>query len=211
VGCLLAFNNSGGRVLKKNINISLKGIIIFSLSLLSIGIISMYAALLLINYSQEANDTVPAIVGALGNVVGGLIAGAVAYIVASLQVNSTIDHEGKKSISSSYSILRLIHSELTVNSSIINKFKGDFANGNNMSHLITLSSKNWHNCADRLGTEVRDETVRKLHAFYTKLDVYKEQTDALDESISESLLTSLDEALGFVNEDITQMKANYSD
>lgn len=195
--------------MKREMHLTMKSTLILGLIIFIIGILMTYATILLIDYSKKADDTATAVIGLIGNIIGGLIGGIVAYVVAAFQVRSTIDHDGRKSVTTSYSVLRLVKSELVNNKNIIVRFKSDFANGNNLSHLQSLSSTYWDNSLDKLGPEVKDQTITSAQGCYAMIEAYKRQTSNIIENNSTELADKIDQVVSFIDQDIRSMGNAY--
>lgn len=192
--------------MKRQMNITAKSIIILSVIIFITGILLTYGTVLLVDYSKNANDTASAVIGLIGNISGGLIGGIAAYLVAAFQIKSTIDHDGHKSVSASYSILRLVRSELVNNKNIILKYKTDFANGQQFSNLHSISSTYWDRSLDKLGSEVKDQTIAKAQRCYSMIEAYKRQNNNINEAASDNLVTAIEEAVNLIEQDINEMR-----
>ena len=186
-------------------NVTIKSIIILSVIIFITGILLTYATILLVDYSKKADDTLSAVIGLIGNISGGLIGGIGAYLVAAFQIKSTIEHDGQKSVSASYSILRLIKSELVNNKNIIIRFKTDFASGQYLSNLQSISSIYWDRGLDKLGPEVKDQTVAKMQRAYSMMEAYKRQNSNIDEAASDNLIVAIGDAITLIEQDINTM------
>lgn len=189
-------------------NFSLKEVIYLSVGLILTGVIFTYSVLLAIEFAKSGKDYISAVIGFAGNIIGGIAGGIVAYLVAAYQVRKTFELEGNRSVSASYSLLRLIKSELNNNKKIINGTKNDFSQGNNLSFLNSISLNNWLRCSDRLGVEVSEETIEKTQTCYTKIEAYKTASNNIPLSTSDELLRSIDVSLELINKDIQQMLKN---
>lgn len=191
-------------------HVTIKSTIILSVIIFITGILLTYATILLVDYSKKAtSDTASAVIGLIGNISGGLIGGIAAYLVAAFQIKSTIDHDGQKSISESYSILRLVKTELVNNKNIIVRYKTDFANGQQLSNLQSISSIYWDKSLDKLGPEVKDQTVAKMQRCYSMIEAYKRQNNNIDEVASDNLVAAIGEAVSLIEHDINEMSRNY--
>lgn len=190
--------------MRSGLTFTLKEVIYLILAITVIVTLLIITSLIAINYSKSGNQILGDIISFLGNLVGGLLGGVVAYIVAAYQVNKTKENEDNKSVSSSYALLRLIKAELINNKKIIIAFKEDFSLGK-LSLISNISTLNWIRCSDRLGIEVKEETVNKLQTCYTKIEAIKSTNESIQMELSENLVTEMSDAIALLDKNIKEL------
>ncbi|MEK4024434.1 hypothetical protein [Sporosarcina sp. FSL W7-1283] len=191
--------------MKRKFELSMSSLILLSIAISILTISVTLSIIFLFNYSRNNYEVIPPIIGSLGNVIGGIMGGIVAYLVATYQVNKNIELDGKRTISSSFSLLRLIKTELVSNKKILETFKGDVEIGNNLSALESISLDNWIRCSDKLGIEVSDDTINSCHRCITKLEAYKKTLNAIPEQHTNDLISSIDSTIQLIDKDIKIM------
>lgn len=130
-------------------------------------------------------------------------------MVAAYQIKSTIDHDGKKSVSASYSVIRLVKSELINNKKIILKYKLNFSAGQHLSHIQSISSVYWDKSLDKLGSEVKDQTITKAQSCYSMIEAYKRESNNIAEAVSDSLIAAIEEVTRLIEQDINEMRRTH--
>ncbi|PQD97093.1 hypothetical protein CYL18_04250 [Pradoshia eiseniae] len=192
--------------MRREIKLTVKSILIITVFIIIATILLVYATIMLIDYSRKADDTASAVISLIGNITGGIIGGIVAYIVAAFQVKSTIEYDGYKSVSTSYSLLRMVKSELNNNKKIISKFHEDFVNGEKTSHLDSITSSYWSMSIDKLGPEVDEKTIETLQECHLMLEAYKKQPEKISIKASEDIIIKISNAIKLLEDNIKSIK-----
>ncbi|MCG7435529.1 hypothetical protein [Lysinibacillus fusiformis] len=159
------------------------------------------------NYLDKSSDIASALIGAGGNFSGGVLGGIVAYVVAAYQIKNSTKFEDVKLSRKISSLLLLIKAELNHNMKLISNCKEDFASGNNLELLNTITIDAWLNNADKLGEKVSIELIESLINCTAVISTYKSTTDVREEDLSNGVIQKIKDNIQKIELEITNLKA----
>lgn len=191
--------------MRTNIKLSMKSLLTIVIVALMTGVLITLSGLLATSIKAAEKDYITAIVGSLGNIIGGFIGAIVAYIVAAYQVQKTFDLEKIKGNSSKYAVLRLLKSELSSNLRLLENFRQDY-HASKTDFVNHISIEIWDKCSIQIGPEVTDATLDKIMSVYGKVKLVKNQEKKLPADIYEQLIVDLKAALASIDRDIDTIK-----
>lgn len=192
--------------MSKKLQFSIKEIVSILLLTVIVSLIVFMCVSIAYNYLDSSPEIASALIGAGGNFSGGVLGGIVAYIVAAYQIKNSTKFEDVKLARKISSLLLLIKAELNHNMKLISNCKEDFANGNNLELLNTITIDAWLNNADKLGEKVSIELIESLINCTALISTYKSTTDAIEENLSNGVIQKITDNIQKIEIEITNLK-----
>lgn len=192
----------------KEIKLSIKQLSGIIISVLISALFIGFIIYMIITHLLNADDKIIAIVGALGNISGGVIGGLVAFIVAKTQISSTIKNE---EIALNYNVishLKLLKSEFNYNKNLIIEFKDDIINQQNLEIVEQLSTVSWSNSSPQISSKLSDDDLISILNTVTTTNLLKVHMKG---SRFENIETELENLCDFLDQTIILLDRNINE
>ncbi len=192
----------------KEIKLSIKQLSGIIISVLISALFIGFIIYMIITHLLNADDKIIAIVGALGNISGGVIGGLVAFIVAKTQISSTMKNE---EIALNYNVishLKLLKSEFNYNKNLIIEFKDDIINQQNLEIVEQLSTVSWSNSSPQISSKLSDEDLISILNTVTTTNLLKVHMKG---SRFENIETELENLCDFLDQTIILLERNINE